>query len=494
MMAVKEMTDMAVIMSRPSRRDVMRKQIEERIPVLQLAINEFKSSARVIRERMLSVSGGILFARAQDALSISTVPCILSRYAWGVDQMSLDETRAIIRYFWGLGYHSIAYVLLTVLSQINLALTQEDVAYLIWCKHGFVKEVEDCGPHNLVTQLLPRWKDCQLFSPKAITCVPKIAKLILEDDRPDILGRMNFHILADAGNSILWKGLDRNRSHQVARFEIEGIGTSAKCSVETINCADILGRSALHIAVSQGDIGTVNTLMQHGADMHQLCLNNLSLLHIAACQGHFHLVRHLASSNSRYEDQVQYLYDIDQLDGQNRTPLWYAARGSHMKIVRYLAVCDSPPHAASRLANVEHEDENGHSALAIAARDGRANVLEYLLGLRKIRGQSVSAEYSSHEYLLLAYALQSGSSECIQLVHRHREWGPGDTPFHDAWRHGVSNGDKLLLHHLNNLPWYKKQSGDDVGGGPSHRHSQSMTTLETLTRADSLWSTFQTWQ
>lgn len=155
------------------------------------------------------------------------------------------------------------------------------------------------------------------------------------------------------------------------------------------------------------------------------------------------------------EYEVRYLHQLDELDGLWRTPFWYAARSSHFKVMTLLAKSVSLETSSTQFTtawvNTEHADARGHSALATAARDGRVDVLTFLLGLRSKTWNPLLEHLMPNEHLLLAYAVQSRNRECINLVLAQRQWRFGGRVFNRAMAYADQNHDKSLRDELLNL-------------------------------------------
>ncbi|KAF9693675.1 hypothetical protein EKO04_008131 [Ascochyta lentis] len=130
-------------------------------------------------------------------------------------------------------------------------------------------------------------------------------------------------------------------------------------------------------------------------------------------------------------NEVQYLYQLDELDGLGRTPFWYAARGSHFEVMEFLTVG----------VNLKVSPE---LPLATAARDGRVDVLKFLFGLRNKTWIPLPEHLMPNEHLLLAYAVQSKNRKCIELVLAQRQWRFGGRVFDRAKAYADQNLDEPL--------------------------------------------------
>jgi hypothetical protein len=108
---------------------------------------------------------------------------------------------------------------------------------------------------------------------------------------------------------------------------------------------------------------------------------------------------------------------------------------------------------SSAYINIEHEDQCGNSALAIAARNGDCEVLEHLLKLRRTYWK-VSTQVPTNEYKLLAHAVHSQNTQCINLVKKYRTWRYGDSIYYNAMDYAKKHKDAALSEELVGLQMY----------------------------------------
>ena len=439
-MAIKDMNRIAVDMMQPLRRDPFLEHEEESMPILQNTIADFKAVARTVKARMLSIGNSMEFSHAQGALNDIAEPYFQEDLTWGLDQSSLKETKDTIARYHEQGHTGLAYVLQIKLLRWGVELTRDELSKLLVCKQLFAEATE-----HLIRQghlaFPPHFQGCQMFTPKELVLIPALANQILQDKRLDYLGRSSFHILVDAGVAIEWVEPSPDGLMRSIRFSSE-YGRSTELPLAAVNKTDIFGRTALHLAVRHCSIFNVMRLAGLGANMHCMCLNSLSLLHIAACHGHDSMVLHLL------EYGQQYTPVLDQLDGLKRTPFWYAARGAHFEVMKVLTSS-----ANSVYVNIEHEDIHGHSSLAIAARNAHVEVLKWLLE-RRPENWIYAPGTPNNEHLLLAYAVQSKNSECVDLIKRFRTWTFGDDVFMRAMHYAAKKNDQSLRRELQGLYQY----------------------------------------
>ncbi len=132
-----------------------------------------------------------------------------------------------------------------------------------------------------------------------------MAQELAADKRLDYLGRSSLQVLYDVGMTVEWP-----------------LGAN--------NHTDLLGRAGLHQALGRRDESTVlKFFFDHKAGFRQLCMSQLSAMHIAACQGHTQMVMFLI-------ERLQSL--VDMPDGLGRSPSWYAAENSRLDIMDLLGL------------------------------------------------------------------------------------------------------------------------------------------------------------
>ncbi|KAL1596764.1 Ankyrin repeat and death domain-containing protein 1A [Nothophoma quercina] len=395
-MALRDLVDLGVTILKAPRRDLTLESTEDDIPVFEKTINDIKRLDIKVREEMLAFSGSPTLARAQDALDALASPNFSSRFTWGVDQVSLDEIQMKVTWFHQRGHVGFAYVLRTRLLQLGITHSEKEIEdFLLW-RQQFKEEMDTLtwGGHSSFS--LPiHWRDCQVFAPREVVRILLVAKQILADRRPDFLRRFNYHILSDAGFELNWERPDPVGFCRYVHLEIDK-SASVHWPSQAIDNTDILGRTALHIAVRQASLASVITLSQLGANLHQVCLNGLSMLHIAASHGHTCVLNFLVDQMEPRIGQIQYTHHIDQEDELGRTAFWHAARGSHFEVMDFLANGVNLKHFITTRVNIDHEDKHRRSALAVAERDGRQYVLSYLQALRK---RAVNTTLNNYNFL-----------------------------------------------------------------------------------------------
>lgn len=332
LMAIKEMVELAVDMAQPYRRNAILEQEVDTIPVLQSATTELKIIAGAVMDRARTIGQGPDYCRALESLRALDSPLFHNNFTWGTDPVSLRDISDTIDRFSrpGCGYTSLSYILQIKVMQYGETCGHDQRKNMAAYREQFAADVGVLLSQGRVRVPLA-FAQCQMFTPKILLQRSAFAKQVLRDPRPDYLGRSGFQALCDAGVCHSWvairakpeTGLDHSvyagsREQPVVSFQFIANLSSGLRTIERpphlINCCDRLGRTMLHLAVRQGGIGDVLTLLDIGAERHLVCLNGFSLLHIAAAHGHNDMMRHLLKDH-------WYFHTLDLNDELCRTPL-----------------------------------------------------------------------------------------------------------------------------------------------------------------------------
>ena len=177
-------------------------------------------------------------------------------------------------------------------------------------------------------------------------------------------------------------------------------GNSAICSmlmqngasVDVMNVNDV---TPLHIAITHGDIKILNVLLLHGADIHRKNKESKSYLHVAISRGHMDISKKLL------ED---YHFDIENADDKGWTAIHSAAESGNWGLFQYLTENGSDVYstamdskhclhiAASKghfqfskkllqnyRFNIESKDAKGWTVIHCAAGSGNLELFKYLV-------------------------------------------------------------------------------------------------------------------
>ncbi|XP_061185019.1 uncharacterized protein LOC133193035 [Saccostrea echinata] len=147
---------------------------------------------------------------------------------------------------------------------------------------------------------------------------------------------------------------------------------------------------ALHAAVSSGNLGIVEYLVEHGADVNLLSSSDENPLYCCIINGQSHVIRYLVehgadinqnlgniktfhiciASGEGYleivEELIKHGADVNLCDLNGKSPLCYASNSGHLETVKYLLQNDAD-------INV------GTSCLSSACESGHLNVVEFLI-------------------------------------------------------------------------------------------------------------------
>ena len=154
-----------------------------------------------------------------------------------------------------------------------------------------------------------------------------------------------------------------------------------------------------------------------------------------------------------------YFHELNHCDDLGRIPFWYAARAVQFGMMDMLAPDFDTQYVDVKDCNPNQHDCHGHSALAIAAHNGRADVLAYLLNLRLRRYHANpvgSMIHEESEHFLLAFAVKSNNKECIDLILQNRTWNYGTLVYKRARAYALESKDQQLQTRL--LMIYKEDS------------------------------------
>lgn len=413
-MAIEELIYLAAALLKPYRRDRILESTTDAIPVLTNAVNRLKAAARAVNSRIIEAGPGLYLAQAQNAL---TAHYFQSKHTWGNDDASTNACKAAIVQFRELGYGGFAYILQIGLVQQGIPLSLQETEDMCYDRALLFSAVEAYAQSGQVPAL-SQYMACQLFTPRSLIHVPTIATSIVADGRPDLLGRSVFQVIYDANA----------RTSQPLEGLISG----------TLNWSDDLGRTILHQALQKCDIPMIKRLIMAGANLSRLCLNGLSSVHIAACQGQIELATLLLTQTN---------WPIDIPDQYLRTPFWYAARASQFEMMSYLA--ERPD------IDIDSKDIHGLSPLAIAARDGRTRVIKHILKLRFDLwelGVPGALKEHRHDHRPLSLASKNGHHHCVDLILAHRTWNYGGHEWERTRDLATQQKDQILFGKLLDLP------------------------------------------
>jgi hypothetical protein len=395
-------------MMRTFHRHSQRENNEDNVPELSAALNELNQVSQIVNyamEKAASDAKETTLFLAQNALRTHH---FRRNFSWGVDPNAVVQCPRCIDQFADLGHTSLAYVLQVRLVKENGRLSEADLKTMTEWRNYFVADVD--AFFNTISH---KFSGLQMFTPKELVRIPTFGHAIIADGRPDYLRRAVTQIRIDAGLSSEWP-------------------------LDLVFHEDVLGRTVVHQAAHRGHNPVISKLSKYGLNLAQRCMNGLSPLHIVACQGHLDVVKNLMSLRPDL---------VNAPDSAGRTAFWHAARGSQIRVMDMMCRRDD--------LNIDQKDRYLRSPMAVAAQDGRRDVVRYLL-TRKIRRMenriSPEAERSA-DHLPLLLPSEAGQTRCVELLLEQcaRSWRFGDDEYHIVLDLAKQRGDTKLAERLDYL-------------------------------------------
>lgn len=174
--------------------------------------------------------------------------------------------------------------------------------------------------------------------------------------------------------------------------------------------------SLLHLAIMHSDFEIVESLLNHGADIHARDNVGSTPLMYAAQFGDSRILQLLLDKGARVNDKSASLGDKDVAQNMYRimlgqrggnTALMDAAGFGHLECVRKLLTAG---------AHIDEKNDNGNSALIYACAGGDESVILYLLD----QGSAIDEPGETWGNMnLLMYGVHSGSIEVVRRFLTH---------------------------------------------------------------------------
>ncbi|KAL5114863.1 hypothetical protein ACEQ8H_007240 [Pleosporales sp. CAS-2024a] len=271
----------------------------------------------------------------------------------------LTELKAACSYYATQSHPGIATILSMKRLQYPSEKNEAAVEEMIVHRNAFMASLDDvlarCGLDDEVYPGL-RLTETQLFTPAILFQIPAVVEAVRNDARRDCLGRPIGHILYD--NNV-------EQEFDYAAYP---------------NDEDILGRSRLHIVctLDEEEQRSLDLSEVTGDEWFQDGVLGLTPLHVAAIHGHNWLFKTLLDGPANVcqnwlLSEVEMFYDVAP-----NTSLRYAAELGHFELVGTLL--KRLGHLGTRFARwLICEDEEGDTALHLAAHNGHRKVVKKML-------------------------------------------------------------------------------------------------------------------
>lgn len=156
----------------------------------------------------------------------------------------------------------------------------------------------------------------------------------------------------------------------------------------------VRNRTSLHLAAFNGKLDTVTYLIAQKADLYALDLDGVMPIHLAAINGHTHVLKHLISKS---------LVNKNIGSQEGKTPLHYAAQNGHLQAVKFLI---------QQKANINARDIHGTLPIHIAAINGHIDILTFFIGNMHIQPDALGFENLTP----LHYASHNGHLTSVQYL------------------------------------------------------------------------------
>ncbi|XP_072018043.1 transient receptor potential cation channel subfamily A member 1-like [Amphiura filiformis] len=252
-------------------------------------------------------------------------------------------------------------------------------------------------------------------------------------------GWRTVHLLLECGANFKMTDSDnRNLLHYAVLFggSLEALGRSffkKEDAAVLLNEPDHTGCTPMHYATREGNIKSVQGLIDLGATVNLKNKDKQSPLHFAAKYGRF-------NSCKRLLDSAIGPNIINETDSEGMTALHIASLKGHIKVVQLLMLRGallhrdhrgrSPLHLAAMegytntmkilLATHGHllncQDDDGNTALHLAAQEGRTNAVSFLLN------SDSELKVNNDGYMAMDFAIATSNKEVALAVVSNERW------------------------------------------------------------------------
>ncbi|RSL44920.1 hypothetical protein CEP54_014487 [Fusarium duplospermum] len=276
-----------------------------------------------------------------------------------------------------------------------------------------------------------------------------VATLLRHDaevDSQDNIGRTALFVAAEHGQLEIVKTLVNHGASAdlTDYFGRSPIIDASEAGHETVvsyllqHCPDVQadqaeksGRSALWRAAFKGHWGVVRLLVAHGADIDTILEDGQTLISLAVQQGNRDATECLITMGA----------NVNLVDPESRTPLFYTAGGGFSSIAAILIDHGADPSLA---------DEDGWTPLMWSCESGKLDVVSMLL---KDKHPDILGHTDRFGQTALSIASRTGRPDIVKvLLERDSEWTTinlpeesGWTPLIQAAKHGSREVIGMLL-------------------------------------------------
>ncbi|XP_039544122.1 ankycorbin isoform X3 [Pimephales promelas] len=213
---------------------------------------------------------------------------------------------------------------------------------------------------------------------------------------------------------------------------------------------DSEGKSALHVAATQGQAECLAVILTYGADVSLQDASGFTALHLAAKNNHPECAKKL----------LQAKCVVDAPDSSGKMALHHAAASGNSAIVQLL--CEHKCH-------VNLEDLDGLTPLLLSARHAHAEVCLSLLDW----GADINARDKNGRTAVM-FASESSCPAAVEiLVQRGADLLMVDSLGHDALRYAKLSGNSEVRTILNNA-LHRQQSESDKNSVRTPQHGQKL--------------------
>ncbi|KAI0529486.1 hypothetical protein KFK09_002036 [Dendrobium nobile] len=228
---------------------------------------------------------------------------------------------------------------------------------------------------------------------------------------------------ADAVETLLEAGASDRPFHEAAgenRTDLMAVLLAWSGSEPWFDRADAYGRTPVHCAAERGALDALRLSLTSGGDPHQTDSSGWTPLHYSAAGGHFNAAELIMNSS---DFDLRRTLTREGKGRRKRTPFDLAVEKGHAHLYDLLrpggeviraARCGSPGDTAAAVGKAAERDQNGWTALHVAALKGRAEIVREL-----INGGAELEAVDDSGYTPLRCAVEAGHTEVALLLVRY---------------------------------------------------------------------------